>query len=558
MVQQATSLLLRGAHTRALKILREAMVRYPDDPAVLTRYGDACYRSGDITPARDAYRQALALDENLFQAWYGKGMADYSFGSYGAAIECFGRALALNPGDADVRFHFGNALFRMGDVDGAIEQFRRASKSKEWRDRALRRMAIIIPGSPASGNREIRAARTRWAALEQKSQSPRVTRTNRHRARASSKKLRIGYVSSFFTDRNWMKPVWGVINHHDRSRFEIHLFADCGDSNAFVGYLANPSDVIHPLANLSNDAAARRISAARVDVLIDLNGYSAADRLGLYIRKPAPVLAAWFNMYATSGIRAFDYIIGDDVVIGPEEERFYVERVLRVSGSYLAFSVSYPVPAVVAPPSLSNGFVTFGCLAPQYKITPQVVSAWADILRAVPSARLLLKNTCLGDASNEASVRARFAQHGIAPERLSLESPAEHFHFLEAYNRIDIALDTFPYNGGTTTAEALWQGVPVLTFNGDRWVARISRSILVAAGFQGWVEPSREGYIRRAVELALSPETPRQLNMLRKDMRARLAASRACDVQTLCRELEEHYRAIVGEDRPAVGAGPSL
>lgn len=557
-VEQATRLLVRGAHARAMNILREAVARHPSDVGILTRYGDACYQSGDLSAARDVYSRALALDQNIFQAWYGKAMAEYSFNCYSAAIECFNRALGLNSRDADVRFHCGVALFRMGDVDAAIHQLRLAAKNARWRRRALRLIAVIIPGSPAHGNKDILLARRRWAGLEERRERLRIARRKRQPENvASSRKLRIGYVSSFFAERNWMKPVWGVINHHDRSHFEVHLFVDGRRPNAAVGYQADSTDVVHPIADFSNDAVAKEISRAGIDVLVDLNGYSASRRLELYMRKPAPVLAAWFNAYATTGIRAFDYIIGDTAVIAPSEERFYCERVLRVSGSYLAFSVLYPVPSVAPPPCLRNGFLTFGCLAPQYKITGEVVTAWTRILLAVPATRLLLKNTCLGNAANRARVAARFARHGIAAERLSLEPPAEHYQFLEAYNRVDIALDTFPYNGGTTTAEALWQGVPVLAFKGDRWIARVSRSILVAAGLREWVEPSREGYIQRAVDLARSPETGRRLAALRKEMRASLLASRACDVETLCRELEDQFCSIAsGERASQAKAGP--
>jgi predicted O-linked N-acetylglucosamine transferase (SPINDLY family) len=341
-----------------------------------------------------------------------------------------------------------------------------------------------------------------------------------------------------------MKPVWGTIKSHDRSAFEIHLFLDGENPSSASGYRRHPDDSIHLIGDLSNKAAAARIAAAGIDVLVDLNGYSAAERLGLFMRKPAPVVAAWFNMYATSGVRAFDYIIGDASVIPPEEEGLYTERVLRVSGSYLAFSVLYPAPPVEPPPCLRSGHLTFGCLAPHYKITDDVILAWAEILCAAPNARLLLKNTAMDDPSNQVALYRRFARCGVAQERVVVEGPTEHYEFLETYKWVDIALDTFPYNGGTTTAEALWQGVPVLAFHGDRWVGRISRSILLAAGFGDWVAASLEAYIQRAISLALSPDTPAMLAALRARMREHLLASPACDTTALCRELEGHYLSM--------------
>lgn len=541
-IDRATKFLLRGASSQALKILAPAIVQFPDNAAIFTRFADALYQAGDILGARNAYRSALVLDESVFQAWYGCGMAEYSLGAHAHATDCLNHAAALKPEDAEVRFYLGKALFQMGEIDRAIDEFSRAAKSGGMQRQAVRQIAVIIPGSASRGNREILQARRASAALEEKFERP--AGAGKIRRPGRSGKLRIGYVSSFFRDRNWMKPVWGAINHHDRSSFEIHLFADQGDPTSQSGYRKHSSDFVHSITGLSNAAAARRIARAGIDVLVDLNSYSAPDRLGIFMCHPAPAIAAWFNAYATTGIGAFDCIIGDAEVIPPSEERFYAEQVARVPGSYLAFSVLYPVPAVEPPPSVKNGYVTFGCLAPLYKIVPEVIAAWAQILRAAPTARLLLKSSQLHDAAIRAAVLAKFSRLEIASERLLLEEPEEHFDFLKAYSRVDIALDTFPYNGGTTTMEALWQGVPVLTFSGDRWVGRISRSILAAAELAEWVEPLLKAYIDRAVRLAVSPGTCHELASMRGRMRDQLQRSAACDSATLCRELERRYRLM--------------
>lgn len=544
LLRSATQYLEHGDHQRARKILSAALVHDPDDAAILTRYADSLYQAEKVTDARDAYRRALAHDETQFQSWYGCGMAEFSLGSYARAIDCLTRALALEPKDADARFYLGKSLFQMGEVDAAIDELLVVAKTKDAtiREQALRQIAIIIPGSPSRGNAEILQVRRTWALLAEKRERPRnhfVRKSPRAR-----KMLRVGYVSSFFQDCNWMKPVWGVINRHDRSAFEVHLFADQGRPSAESGYESKPSDFIYDITELSNEEAAAQIFAAGIDVLVDLNGYSASERLGVFMRKPAPVVVGWFNMYATTGIRAFDYIIGDASVIPTREERYYSESVLRVSGSYLAFSVLYPVPPVAAAPCLRAGHITFGCLAPQYKITDEMIAIWSRILAGAPAAEVLLKSTRLDDSENRKAVHARFERHGIAPERVLLEGPAEHYEFLEAYERMDIALDTYPYNGGTTTMEALWQGVPVLAVDGDRWVSRTSKSILAAAGLGEWVQRSVEAHIQRAIELAVSAETPGQLADLRSQMRERLLASAACHSAGLCRELEGHYRHV--------------
>ena len=195
-------------------------------------------------------------------------------------------------------------------------------------------------------------------------------------------------------------------------------------------------------------------------------------------------------------------------------------------------------------PVLRTGFLTFGCLAPQYKITTEVIEAWSRILSASPTSRLVLKNAVLGKPAARDFVRGQFAGFSISPDRLDLEGPAEHYAFLERYSGIDVALDTFPYNGGTTTMEALWQGVPVLCFAGDRWASRISASLLREAGLAEFVAPDLDTHIAQAIALARDPGTPGRLEALRSSMRHRLLAAPVCDVTSFARNMEDAYRAM--------------
>jgi protein O-GlcNAc transferase len=217
-----------------------------------------------------------------------------------------------------------------------------------------------------------------------------------------------------------------------------------------------------------------------------------------------------------------------------------------VCRAVLAFEVAYPVPNVAPSPCVANGHITFGCLGSQYKITDGVIAAWAAILRRAPASRLYLRNGELSDESSRAALLARFAKAGVESTRIDMDGRAAHFDFLASYARVDIALDTFPYNGGTTTTEALWQGVPVLAFDGDRWASRTSKSLLVAAGLHDWCLADETAYVDRAVALALDPTTPDTLAAMRASMRAHLTASPVCDCERLCRALEDIYRRIAG------------
>lgn len=196
---------------------------------------------------------------------------------------------------------------------------------------------------------------------------------------------------------------------------------------------------------------------------------------------------------------------------------------------------------------MPRGFVTFGCLASQYKITDEVLAAWAEILRRAPSARLLIKNADSGVAAHQRFFRDKFAAMGIAGERVAFGRPEKHFAFLDAYRDVDIALDTFPYNGGTTTTEALWQGVPVVTFDGDRWASRTSATLLREAGLGEWVADDLAGYVDQAVQWATDADAPRKLAELRSAMRERLRAAKVCDTAAFARSMEGLFQQMCSQ-----------
>jgi predicted O-linked N-acetylglucosamine transferase (SPINDLY family) len=530
-------LIASGRHAESAPILQKALSLLPNDAGLYCDLGDALEKLKRLEEASGAYRNALRLNPKLARAWYSAGFVESALRAYPIAMACFRKALEIRPDWHEAQHNLARAHFEMGEVDEALALFRKAAEgSVPALPDAM--IAVVIPGSPASDNQAILDARMAWANRYLPSSPPRYKTSTRQGP------LRIGYFSSFFHHDNWMKPVWGLINQHDRDAFEIHLFSSVPASKIGPGYRAHDSDRVHDISGLSNQGAVRQIAEAAVDVLVDLNGYSDMRRLPLFSLRPAPVIAGWFNIFATTGMRCYDYLIGDDQVIPAEEERFYTEKILRVPGSYLSFEVGYAVPGVVDPPCLFGSPVAFGCLAPQYKITPEVIATWCQILADCPGATLLLKSKALGSQSVAEYVTAEFSKRGVASERLRLEGPADHFAFLEAYNRIDIALDTFPYNGGTTTTEAIWQGVPVIAFWGDRWVARTSASILRAANLGRFVADSRDAYIALAVQLAKSSGTLANLAGIRGNMRSDLLQSSACDTAGFARAMERLYREM--------------
>jgi predicted O-linked N-acetylglucosamine transferase (SPINDLY family) len=468
------------------------------------------------------------------QELYCSGNEANARGDFALAADQFRRALEIVPGWREAQHNLASVLYQLGEVDEALELFRGAGHGDDAAF-SVGMQAVIVPGAPSATNKSIRETREQWGRLI----TPEGIARPRRRVRSANAPWRVGYLCSFFDRENYMKPVWALINRHDRDRFELHLFSDVARERVNSGYKPQQSDVFHYCGGLKIEACAAAIRSAEIDLLIDLNAYSRWRRLPVYALRPAPVIASWFNSYATTGVPAVDYLIGDETVAPAEEDGFYSEKILRVPGSYLTFEVNYPVPEITPPPSSTTGQITFGSLAPLYKITPAVTESWGHILQASPGSTLLLKNSALASAGNRSFLLQAFARQGIEPWRLHLDGPEDHYNFLSAYSRIDIALDTFPYNGGTTTTETLWQGVPVITFYGDRWASRTSASLLRAASLHDFVATDLKGYIDMGVHLAT--RKPTSLRALRMSTREHLRASAVCDVDRFAREMEGLY-----------------
>ena len=495
----AEVLLSLGRADEARALFEQALTHMPDVAALHCGLADALHMLGQLPQAVAAYRQALDLEPGMVRAWWGRGCAESAQREHACAVASLQRVVQLAPDHGQAYHNLGKHLFELGQVDAALDAFHQAAARLQDPELPLGMIAMVIPGSPRANQQTILEARRTWA-MRYADQA--VLRTAAKRSGAlPGRPLRVGYVSAFFQDPNWMKPVWGLINHHDLERFEIHLFSDA-PANAIEHGSIKDSLNYHEVTPLTNRELAEVIDRQAIDILVDLNGYCRISRLPLFALRPAPIVITWFGLYATSGMDCFDCLIGDPHVFAAGDEPYYSEKVVCVPGCWLTSEVTYPVPDVAPAPCLQRGVITFGCLAPQYKITAEVAETFARILHGSPGSRLILKNRALASADNRRWVQDLFGRFGVAPERIELNGPARHFEFLKKYGEIDIALDTFPYNGGTTTMEALWQGVPVLTFYGDRWAGRISASLLRNAWLPEFVAADHEGFVARAIELA--------------------------------------------------------
>jgi predicted O-linked N-acetylglucosamine transferase (SPINDLY family) len=295
------------------------------------------------------------------------------------------------------------------------------------------------------------------------------------------------------------------------------------------------------LVGLSDDRAAHRVREDAIDILVDLSGHTAHNRLRLFARKPAPVQVTWLGYPATTGLQAMDYILCDRYVAPANESDHFVEKPWYLPNTYLCLTPPQDEIAVGALPALTKGRVTFGCFNNLTKMNDAVVALWAQVLHAVPGSRLFLKTNQLNDPSLQRATLSRFADRGIAADRLTLEGASSHADYLATYNRVDIALDPFPFTGGTTSVEGLWMGVPVITKRGDRFIAHQGESILHNVGLPDWIAADNEAYVAIAVARAADLSG---LATLRAKLRSRLLASPLCDAPLFARNLEAAFRGM--------------
>jgi len=358
----------------------------------------------------------------------------------------------------------------------------------------------------------------------------------------AGRRLRVGLLSSDLHGHPVGRFLAAVVAAIDAEQVELFAYHNASLSDGITDRLRASIAHWQQVDHLSDDDLAARIASDRIDILVDLNGHSANNRLLVFARKPAPVAVSWIGYFATTGLTAIDYVLATPWVI-PDEERWqWVEQPWHLPETYLCFSPPQLHVPVVPPPALANGFITFGSANNINKLNDRTARCWAEILRAVPGSKLRLRSRPLADPAVAAQVRARFAALDIGAERLVLD-PAENDYgrHLSRYGDVDIALDPFPYAGGTTTVEALWMGVPVLTLKGDRYVAHMGENILHNMQMPDWIATGTDDYVQKAAAYASDAAV---LAALRQDLRHRLATSPLYDAPRFARHLEAAFRGM--------------
>jgi predicted O-linked N-acetylglucosamine transferase (SPINDLY family) len=530
----------KGALEPAIASARKAVELQPD-AAAFGHLGDLLSRAGELPEAVVAFRKGLALNDNLAPLHAGLGRAQARLGGMARAVESFRRALELDPDNAGYRADLAPALVGAGLLAEAEDYYREVVAADPHALPAL--SALVFTGNydpdlpPAAQMR--RAAAFGAELTHRAGENP---RRGHEFPLSPHRPLCVGLVSGDFNAHPVAAFLENTLAAIDSTRLDLVAYATSSKRDAVTARLERAIPTWRDATRLDDAALAEAIAGDRIDILVDLAGHTEGSRLAVFARRPAPVAVSWLGYSGTTGLAEIDYILADSIVAPPGEEDRFTERVWRLPDSYLCYSPPEAAPAVAPLPAAANGFVTFGSFNNLNKVNDKTLALWARLIARVPDARLAFKAGALRRPEAADALRERFAAVGGDPARLHfLPYETDFADHLAAYRAIDIGLDPFPYNGTTTTCEALLMGVPVLTLKGDRFIARVGESLLTSAGLTDWIAADAEVFLAKAAAFAADPAA---LAALRQSLRARVRASPLCDGQRFAGNLTAAFEAM--------------
>jgi protein O-GlcNAc transferase len=529
---------LTGRLEDAAACFRQVITEQPAGFMALNNLAIVLVRQENSAEAEELLHKIIQLHPDRLQPRITLSEVLLSTQRFGEAVECLEQWTRLISNEAELFMNLGRAYAAQGRFEECLRSVRQGLALQPKLPIAHEMALFALHYSPDLTPLALAAEHRIWAASHADSLFP----SHHHHANHPDpeRTLRVGYVSADFHQHPVAFFMAPVLAAHDRSRFEVVCYAS-GRDDDWTERLRAPAAMWRETDGLGDAEIAQLIEQDRIDILIDLSGHTGGNRLLVFARKPAPVQVSWLGYFNTTGMRAMDYLVVDSHLAPLEEEHPFVEEPLRIPGCYLCYKIPEYAPAVAPAPCVERGFVTYGCFNALAKIGSHVVTVWAEVLRRNPTARLVMRNRAFSDETSRHVYLQQFERCGIDCERLDLLGGSSHQEILQFYSEIDIALDPFPYNGGTTTCEALAMGVPVVTLRGDRFVSRVAATVLSNAGLEELIAQSEAEYVDKAVALA---ENPERLVTRRATIRTRLAASAVCDADGFTRKLENAYRNI--------------
>lgn len=525
----------QGRLDDAIVSYRKALSFKPGYAEAHSNLANALNDQGRLDEAIAGYRQALALKPDYAEAHNGLGVVLQGQGKLDDAVASYNKALALKPDFAEAHINLGNALMDQGSLDAAIASYRVVLSLRPDDATAHSNLLFCLNYHPDLSAEDIFAEYRRWNERHARPLLCDVAHANN---RDSGRRLRIGYVSPDLrrhSARHFIEP---LLAHHDKTRFEVFAYAEVATEDAVSARFKSQVDYWRRTVGLSMDEMAALIRSDGIDILVDLAGHTKGNRLQVFARKPAPVQVSSVLGYGyTTGLDAIDYFLADRKFSPPGYDSLFAETLVRlpIAAAYRpAEGMGEPGPL----PALQTKRITFGSLTRSVRVNHRVIRTWAAILNRLPDARIAINSRNFQNAAMQTRIQNQFVAYGIEAERLILGCDSPPWDVLR---KIDIGLDCFPHNSGTTLFESLYMGVPFVTLAGRPSVGRLGSSILTAVGHPEWIAGTEEEYIDKTVALAADID---YLASVRAGLRDQMARSSIMNEPAFARSVESAYREM--------------
>ena len=528
----------RGNALKELKRLDEALASYdralesrPDYAEAWSNRGNALLELKRLGEALSSYDKAISIKPEFAEAWYNRGNALLGLKRLEEALSSYDKAISIKPEYAEAWSNRGNALNDIGNFSLAEASYREAIRLDPEYLEAHSNLLFSLNYIEGLNPQDVLSEAKTFGMKVSEKAKPKFTTWISHNG---LEKLRIGFVSGDLKNHPVGYFLEGLLEKLDKNQFDIFAFPTISITDDLTSRIKPFFNEWVPIYGVSDQEAASLIHQKEIDVLIDLSGHTAHNRLSVFSFKPAPVQVSWLGYFATTGLPEMDYFLGDPQMSPKNEINHFTEKSWSLAETWLCLKPPVHLASVSVLPALKNGFLTFGSFANLSKMNDHVVDTWASVLRRIPASKLLLKSNQLGDPGQIEEVKNRFQKFNVSTERLILEGPESRESYFQAYHRVDIVLDTFPYPGGTTSVDSLWMGVPVLTLKGNRFLSHLGETIAINSGNSDWISSDVDDYVNKAVQFASNFN---RLAQLRSVLRERVLNSPLFDTQRFAKNF---------------------
>ncbi len=524
--------------SQAVELLRQIVEKNPSRMDAVFELAKVLEKSGRFDEAEKWYKKIL-FQQPYVQVYINLADMYSETGRPSQAIQHLKKAIGIEPENSKFWSKLAYLLIRTGKTQEGISLLRKVIE-KEPGNRAVHSNFLgLLHYLPDIDTRMFFDEHKKWGLIHAPIALAKVSHEN---APVPDRRLRIGYISPDFRTHVVMYFFESLLDAHAQQEVEVYGYGSVKSPDEVTERLKSKFNHYRNIYNITDEAAARVIEKDRIDILVDIAGHTRYNRLGVLAYRPAPIQVTCLGHPDTIGMQQIDYRFTDDLADLPQSQQFYIEELVSLPDGFLCYRPPDPAPPVETLPAERNGYITFGSFNNNRKIHPSIIALWAEILKSNADSRFILKFSAKADRDLEDHYLGIFEHFGVSRKKVQIyDTQKTFFKHLQLYNEVDIALDTYPYNGTTTTCEALWMGVPVISLVGEHHVSRVGLSILTRVGLEFFAASTSEEYLAKAVALA---EKPDAIAKIRASMRKRIADSVLCDKNKFTHNVETAYRKM--------------